>query len=135
EGAGVQACQETFHDELGAQVEPAHLADHLGTQVLLRRAHRVISPQRTRDTKKSWDLGRQPVPFRVRLPGWHHKIEKAPCQPTVEVSAGVGHRVGDGERAARGEVGRRRGGTSTKVARTTTAKAMCMTLKIQGSTS
>src|SRR5205807_296902 len=39
ERAGVQARQEALDDELGAQVEPGHLADDFGPQVFLRRAH------------------------------------------------------------------------------------------------
>ena len=37
--AGVQALQEALDDELGAQIEPGNLPDHLGLQILLNGGH------------------------------------------------------------------------------------------------
>ena len=43
-GAGVQAREEALDDELRAQVEPSHLADDLGPEILLGRTHERYSP-------------------------------------------------------------------------------------------
>ena len=40
--AGVQAGQKAFDDEAGAQVEPRHLADDVGSQILLGSGHAFI---------------------------------------------------------------------------------------------
>src|SRR5262249_33111015 len=69
---GVQAGEEALDDELGAEVEPADLADHLGAQVFLS-AHAVTSwnrgplpqpPLRFGEGEKSNSVGLAP-PFRV----------------------------------------------------------------------
>src|SRR5262249_11763144 len=56
---GMQAGEKAFNNELGAQVEPSHLMDDFGPQVLLGASHqflvRIPPPARSRPRKKSLD--------------------------------------------------------------------------------
>ena len=45
EGTGVQAGQEAFHDELGAQIQPGNLANDFRAKIFFCRGHELFRKQ------------------------------------------------------------------------------------------
>src|SRR5262249_14224743 len=71
ERAGMQAGQEPFDDELGAQVEPCHLANDFRPQVFLGSRHDAILPARPARWADQYSLSSS-VPSAAKKPTSSH---------------------------------------------------------------